>query len=101
MAKLKVFSVRDAKADFFMAPLVMRSRGEAIRMFTASVNTPDHVFSKFPADFSMVEIGEFDELTGQISMNENGPVILGVGVDFKEKPAEQASMPFSGGKVSG
>ena len=51
MSKLQVFSIRDAKSDYF-APVVHTSNATAIRWFDSTVNTPGTMVHDFPSDFS-------------------------------------------------
>lgn len=92
MAKLKVFAVRDSKAEAYMNPFFMRSRGEALRAFVSGVNDPQTQLCKFPADFTLFEIGEFDEESGDLVMLPTGKVSLGLALEFKQAPSVQADM---------
>lgn len=80
--KTKLFSVRDSKSEAYLPPLNFRSRGEAIRAFSASANDVNHNFNRYAEDFFMFEIGEFDDETGFISVHAQ-PIALGSAVDFK------------------
>lgn len=84
--KAKIVTVYDSKVEGYSNPLSWRSRGEAVRSFQEAVNSPDHQFSKYPMDFSLMEIGEFDEETGRLTAHEK-PVSLGLANDFK-RPTE-------------
>lgn len=72
MSKLQVFSIRDAKSDYF-APVVHTSNATAIRWFDSTVNTPGTMVHDFPSDFDLYNIGEFDSLSGSIIQNKSGP----------------------------
>lgn len=67
--KLKVFSVFDSKAAYFGQPFFDQSENSAIRNFADAVNdssNPNNMWNKHPEDFSLFNIGEFDNETGQI-----------------------------------
>lgn len=83
----KIFSVYDSKAEVYLPPFFMRTRGEAIRAFTSTSNDPESNISRFPLDFGLVELGEYDELKGRITPH-NVPVSLGLASEFKAKAAE-------------
>lgn len=102
MSVLKVYSVFDSKVGAFMHPFFMRSRGEALRGWIDAVNDPQTQFNKHPEDFSLMELGEYDERTGKFA-NEITPVSLGVGVEFiRREPSAQEALPFAqGSKGSG
>ena len=59
-----MFSVFDEKVGAFLPPMFMRSRGEAIRSFSAAVGSKDHQFSMFPSDFVLYFLGEFNDQNG-------------------------------------
>ncbi|AZL82679.1 nonstructural protein [Apis mellifera associated microvirus 3] len=65
--KLRVFAVYDAKAEVYNAPFFTQTVGLALRGFTDEVRNPDSMLNKHPEDFSLFEIGEFDQLTGAIT----------------------------------
>nr|QJB20823.1 MAG: nonstructural protein [Microvirus sp.] len=67
MSKLNVFTVRDDKANAFLSPFFMPTIAVAIRSFGAECRNSDSNFSKFPEDFSLYHIGEYDEESGTIT----------------------------------
>lgn len=66
----RMFTVHDVKAEAFLLPFFARSRGEAVRMFETAVNTPDHQFARHASDFTLFEIGHFNDLTGEVGMHD-------------------------------
>lgn len=79
----KIFNVYDCKAEHYNNPFFLRTRGEALRGFQEVCNDPQSQISKYPADFTLFEIGEYDQVTGKISLHV-APVSLGTGVEFKK-----------------
>lgn len=79
----KMYTVHDGKAAFYSPPFYARTNAEAIRTFTQAVNDPNHEIGRNYADFSLFELGAFDEQTGLLSVLKS-PAILGNGVDFKQ-----------------
>lgn len=65
--KLKIFSVYDSKIQAYNTPFYLRTSGDAIRGWTTAVNDETTQFNKHPEDFTLFEIGEYDDLTGDIS----------------------------------
>lgn len=66
---LKVFGIRNAKADCFEnRPFFARSHGEAERVFQNEVTrqSPDNFVWKYPEDYDLYFLGEYDEQTGVI-----------------------------------
>lgn len=78
----KVFAIRDTKAEAFMQPFFTPAAGIAIRMFTDLVNDGKSTAFKYPDDFVLFEIGQFDDATGVISPLAC-PINLGLGSAFK------------------
>lgn len=92
---LKVFAVYDSKVQAYMAPFFMRTRGEAARSWEGVVNKPDTAFCAHPADFTLFEVGEYDDSNGRLtSLNVFVPV--GTALEFKKAPEAPIPM-FSGG----
>lgn len=81
MSKLKIFTVRDVKAEAYLPPFTMRGKGEAIRGFSDEANRSDSSIGKHPSDYVLFYLGEFDELTGAIILTPS-PETLGVGTDY-------------------
>lgn len=86
MAKKLVFSVLDSKVGLFAQPFFMRSKGEALRAWVDNVNDKESPMSRHPGDFALMELGEYDEETGQFT-NLQAPVNLGLATQYL-KPAE-------------
>lgn len=89
MARLKVLSVYDSKVNTFEKPFFMRNRAEGIRSWMTAVNDDKTQFYAHPSDYSLMEIGEYDEETGTFSNAEPAPVNLGLATQFK-RPAGEA-----------
>lgn len=65
--QLKMYSVRDAKAEVYNAPFYKRSHGEAERDFTNAVRDEKNPNSKYPEDFDLFYLGDYDDQTGLVS----------------------------------
>lgn len=64
---LKIFTVYDQKAKAFLPPFFMAQRPAAERAFSDCVNDDTHQFGKHPEDYTLMEIGEFNDESGIIS----------------------------------
>jgi len=62
--KLEAYAIWDNKAKNFTSPFFMRSRGEAIRAFTSTVNDGSSQIGKFPEDFQLFHVGFYDDNSG-------------------------------------
>jgi len=61
---LKMFAVYDSKACSFLNPITLSTTGLAIRQFETAANAADHHFNRHAADYTLFEIGTFDEEKG-------------------------------------
>lgn len=64
---MKLFCVFDSAAEAYGLPFCLKSTGEAIRDFATASKDPQTKIQKHPADFTLFEIGEYNELTGEIT----------------------------------
>lgn len=65
----KLYSVFDAKAQYFGAPFSDMEDGSAVRNFADAVNdgsNPNNMWHKHPEDFSLFFLGEFDNSSGEL-----------------------------------
>ena len=83
--KALLFSIFDSAAKGFLPPFDAPTVEVAIRMFRATVNQPESQFSKFPEDYTLFQVGEFDHETGFLAATE-APIPLGVAITFLETP---------------
>lgn len=83
MAKKIVLAVYDSKIGEFNSPFFMRTRGEALRGWESVCNDASTDFNKYPEDYSLMEIAEYDDLSGKFS-NLTAPLNLGLAGQFKK-----------------
>lgn len=93
----KVFVVHDSKAEAYGMPMFMDSTGVAMRSFTDEVNRTDgqSMVAQHPEDFTLFEIGQYDEQKGEWYPNEIKKSLC-VGVDVKRNPETLAQAEASG-----
>lgn len=82
MPKVLVYAVYDSKVQTYAQPFQMRTRGEAIRGWEEVVNDSSTQISKWPEDYSLMELGEFDDSNGRYE-NLAAPLNLGLASQFK------------------
>lgn len=75
---MKLFAVLDVKANFFLKPFSDSNTINALRGFDTAVNEFGSTFNKFPDDFALCELGDFDCQTGSLVPLSN-PLNLGSG----------------------
>lgn len=68
--KLKVFTVFDKAVGAHLQPFFARSKGEAIRSFTDACSDGKSQFCRHPADYYLVELGDFDDGSGTFACHE-------------------------------
>lgn len=62
---LKAYSIRDAKAEIFHPPFYKHTHGEAERDFRTLTNDGKSNVNKFPEDYDLYYIGDYDDNTGK------------------------------------
>ena len=68
--KVKIFTVYDSKAEAYMPPFFMQSTGQAMRTFEDTVRDENHAFAKHPEDYTIFELGTFDDANASIEMHK-------------------------------
>lgn len=63
---IKIYSVFDAKTEAYMQPFFSPAKGHAIRMFSDTANDPNSMLAKHPGDFTLFELGSWDDSSGSI-----------------------------------
>lgn len=83
---MKIFSIHDGKAQFYGNPWYARTKMEAQRSFADIINddAPNNLMAKHHSDYTLFELGDFDEQTGKIVLLD-APLPLGNGVDYKQQ----------------
>lgn len=64
---LKVFSIRDSKAEVFNTPFFQKTHGEAERNFKQLISDEKSTPHKYPDDFDLYHLGEYDDSTGKMT----------------------------------
>ncbi len=60
----KIFTVYDGPAGAYLAPLFFQSAGQCVRAFTDSANDQENLIGKHPADYTLFEVGTYDDASG-------------------------------------
>lgn len=60
-------AIRDAKAEYFLPPFFIESKGLAIRAFSDAVNDAQTPISKHPEDYALFHLADFASDTGKIT----------------------------------
>lgn len=84
--KVKMFCVYDSKAEAYLQPFFMATKGQALRAFTEVCNDSNHTFFKHASDYTLFEIGEYDDATGGVTSYATKQS-LGNALEFKRETA--------------
>lgn len=79
---LKVFAIHDAKTEAYMQPFFMLNKGSALRAVTETLSDPKHSFAKYPEDFTLFELGEYDDSNGKM-LPHNTPIPIVKAIELK------------------
>jgi len=83
--KLKVFSVFDSKVQAYARPFYLRTLPEAVRSFQAACDDSRSELSQHPEDYSLTELGEYDDETGMFT-NLRAPINHGTAAVLRVPP---------------
>jgi len=97
---LKMFAVRDMKAQAFLQPFYSPSTGSALRAFGDAAQDGTCPFSKHPEDYVLYEIATYDDATAEI-VSVVPMRMLACAADFasanyKEKSGARGQLPAVG-----
>lgn len=78
---MKIFSIKDSKAEAYLLPIFAPTVGVAIRIFQNAASKEGSDFHKYAADYTLFEIGEWNEETGRVKpLEANKNIINGLDV---------------------
>lgn len=83
----KVFAIFDSKAEAFLPPFQQPTVGMAIRAFESAATNAQHDFCRFPGDYTLFEIGEWNQIEG-LFVNLEAKVNLGTALQFQNHIGE-------------
>lgn len=83
MSKLKMFVTYDSKAESYSRPFFDQNLGSVRRAFSDIANDPQHPIGQHPEDYTLFEIGEYDDQTGQSTMH-TAKQSLGLAIEYKK-----------------
>lgn len=96
--KLKMFSVFDSKIQAYMNPFFARTAAEALRSFADAVNNSESNFCRFAEDFTLFEIGAWDDQTAKVELLPT-PHSLGVAIQFLKSATPELPKALNRGVV--
>lgn len=81
--KTMVYAVYDSKTEMYSTPHFIVNKGTALRSWVDAANAPDSHIAKHPGDYTMFEIGTWDDVRGEIVMH-HAKISLGTALEFKK-----------------
>lgn len=64
--KQQVFCVLDTKTQYFNLPFFQPTISSGQRLFHQLSSDKETLVGRYPADFNLIHVGEFDDETGQL-----------------------------------
>lgn len=81
---MKICTIYDTKSETYSAPFVAKVRGEALRIFIDHASNPETLVGKYPGDFHLMEVADWDDSTATITPYE-AKVNLGTALELSQK----------------
>lgn len=75
----KIYAVKDSATDSYGMPFFLNTRGEAMRHFAdaANANPDQSAIAKHPDDYTLHEIGTYDETNADIKSTTPEQIMRG------------------------
>ena len=73
----KIYAVYDSKGESYTPPFFDHAEGRAIRTFSDCCNDPGHQFGKHPEDYTLFDLGQYDDNTGTITQDKISSIATG------------------------
>lgn len=94
LSMLKMFTIKDIKANIYNTPFFSVSSIDATRNFIRACNDQNTQLCNFPEDFELFFFGVWDEDRGKLTMTEKPEfVISGIQAIQSMKKPEEAMKP--------
>ena len=80
---LKVFGIYDSKVNAYLPPFMMKTIGEVERALSGHVNDIQHNFHKYAEDFTLFELGTWDDSNAKYTLHST-PHSIGQLMQYKK-----------------
>lgn len=94
---VKAFSLFDYKADIYMPPFYCGTLGQAVRSVVEAAADNRSTLGRYPQDFALMEIGQFDDVTGELlacNKHNHGMVSQLLNAAIREHQANNPQVPL-------
>lgn len=89
-----VFAIYDTAVQTWRPPLYARSKGEILRSFVDAVNNPQTEFAKHPEDYTLFELGTWDDDKCKFDLLKT-PVSIGKAIEYLKPKAVNTNPDIS------
>jgi len=89
--KHEIFAILDMKVEAYHKPFFANSEGEAKRMIIETAKDEQTTFHKYPEDFQLFHLGNYNDSTAKIESNEL-PILLGNVLEIYTQGNKQKSI---------
>jgi len=86
---VNIYAVYDTKAEAFGAPFTLQADGIAVRSFIQACENPESEFNRYPNDFTLYQIGTYDDSNAFIATNKPEELITAAQALKKDKSNEK------------
>ena len=98
----RIFSIFDVASGAYMRPFYTVTQGQAKRAFMDCATDPNHEIGRHPKDYTLFEIGSFDDITGSVQDLEcNEAVMNGLEAIAASRTYEDMPRPATPEEASG
>jgi len=88
--KHNMFVIYDVKANAYLQPWFLSQEGMATRAFSDCVNDPEHNFGRHPEDYTLFNIGTFNDHDARIEWQ--APKSMGNGLEYLKHEETQPDL---------
>jgi len=78
----KIYSIYDTAVGAYLQPFCAQAKGHAVRLFSDSVNDESSMFFKHPDDYTLFELGSWDDDNAKYTLHDT-PISIGLAIEFK------------------
>ena len=82
--KIEAYSIYDNQSETYAPPIFVGKKGVAIRSFISECSNPDSMLFKYPADYQLFHIGQFDQETGMFTPMTK-PTMVASAMDYTQE----------------
>jgi len=72
----KIYSLYDCKAKAYLQPFYSQNKATALRAVEGAMSEGNQTFCRHPADYSLWEIGAFDDNTGLLEHGDSPEYVI-------------------------